>query len=312
VDSKVDTIYQLLRFALRLDGDFGRRGSINANETATVNIDDWAQHAELLRLSVLDIDDSQTLQGDDDSDKFKEVDDWIKQMDVDVSDDEESPAEDGDLIPFWIQRSKELVDNKQYEQAIPFLQKTLKQSYKIYGPQFEQRENVLRMLGSACIHSGRWDEADKVWQETFAGRDVLMENLASELLNQGRHDDAWRICAGKEFEGRMPILDSLATSFYQAHKWDLAKEVLLILVEADSNNPKRMHTLAEICLALGQLKEARKWCVKAMEERKEMLGQQDPLYYQSVSLLAEIYYESGDSVHGDGYKHKLPSDFFGK
>ncbi len=113
---------------------------------------------------------------------------------------------------------------------------------------------------------------------------------------------------GKQFEAREKILELLATSYYHEKKWYEAKRFLVELLDYDMEEKlrlERMHTLAEICFAKGDLEDAKIWCTKAVQGRLTILGKRHYLFYQSVNFLAQIYDAKGEFVEAEGYKAVL-------
>jgi ankyrin repeat protein len=298
LSSKLDHLTVAISRLLRLAPHFDS----TANTACTNNVEDWVSCAESL------VSSSTTLveiPGSAENDKFKLVQEWIREQDDASYDD----ASDTELMPHWIKRASETFNARDYKTAAPFLEKIVQ---KTHDPESEGKDEMMRMLGEAYCRTGNWPQAGVVFAEQFDGRDELMERLAKEFFAQGKSHCAWNICQEK-FDGRSEIMEQLATSYLDRREWRDAKRVLLELLKEgeESDQLRSMHTLAEICLALREIKDAKKWCVRVKDRRKVLLGSEDHLYYQSVSLLAVISLEDGDIANAEGYKALLPPVYHG-
>ena len=68
---------------------------------------------------------------------------------------------------------------------------------------------------------------------------------------------------------------------------------------------KRTHFLAELCFKIKDYEYAKEYCLKAIQERQQILGKRHHLFYESVNLLAQILYDTGDIVEAEAYKAQL-------
>ena len=196
---------------------------------------------------------------------------------------------------------------KDYAHANPILEKILEKSEKKYGKDFQWRDETLRMRAEACIQLGKWDEASKLLDEEFQGKSKLLQSLSSELVQQGRRADAERLLR-RDFEGREMVLTSLITSYVQDKKWSEAHRCQLDLMTYETEDLIRMertHFLAELCFKIKDYEYAKEYCLKAIQERQQILGKRHHLFYQSVNLLAQILYATGDIVEAEAYKAQL-------
>ena len=182
------------------------------------------------------------------------------------------------------------------------------ESEKKYGDQFPWKDETKRMLVIAYCHQSKWIEADNLFAEEFEDRNRTLETMAMEFFLLGRKAEAGRICIGKQLEAREKILELLATSYYHEKKWYEAKKFLIELLDYDTEEKlrlERMHTVAEISFANGDLEDAKIWCTKSVQGRLAILGKRHYLFYQSVNFLAQIYDAKGEFVEAEGYKAVL-------
>jgi hypothetical protein len=108
----------------------------------------------------------------------------------------------------------------------------------------------------------------------------------------------------------------LCTAYREQRKWDTAAKMLLELLKdsgkKDMKSLRRLHTLADIYLTLGDFEEAEKYSLIEVQARKTTVGRRHPLFYLSVGLLIKIYDGKGDRVEAEGYRALLPSRFQGE
>ena len=241
----------------------------------------------------------------------EDVDLSLKSIDRRISDlslqDSDSDLE-YEVIQHWLKLAIDKFKVRDYLGAESFLKKILVESQKKYGEQFPWRDETMRMLAIGYCHQAKWIEADKIFAEGFKERNRTMETVAMEFFLLGKKEEAGKICLGKQFEAREKIVELLATSYYHEKKWHEAKTFLIELLEYEMEEKlrlERMHTLAEICFAQGDLEDAKTWCTKAVRERLTALGKRHHLFYQSVNLLAQIYDAKGEFVEAEGYKAVL-------
>lgn len=213
-----------------------------------------------------------------------------------------------EVIQHWLKLAADKFEVRDYLGAESFLKKILVESQKKYGEQFLWRDETTKMLAIAYCHQAKWTEADVLFAEDFKERSRTIETLAMGFFLLGKKEEAGKICLGKQFEAREKIVELLATSYYHEKKWGKAKIFLIELLEYEMEEKlrlERMHTLAEICFAAGDLEDAKTWCTKAVQGRLTTLGKRHYLFYQSVNLLAQIYDAKGEFVEAEGYKAVL-------
>ena len=107
------------------------------------------------------------------------------------------------------------------------------------------------------------------------------------------------------------MLKTFASACRQESSWSEAEAFLLELLKTQSQNDVEwsatMHVLAEVYLAKNDLSSAQGYCRKAFDARWKKLGKNNPLFHESVYLLAKIIYEAkGDQHEFELYRDKLP------
>ena len=107
------------------------------------------------------------------------------------------------------------------------------------------------------------------------------------------------------------MLETFATACRQESSWSEAEAFLLELLKTQTQNDiewsATMHVLAEVYLAKNDLNSARGYCRKAFDVRWKKLGKNNPIFLESVYLLAKIIYEAkGDQHEFELYRDKLP------
>jgi hypothetical protein len=149
------------------------------------------------------------------------------------------------------------------------------------------RDEAISMLAAASWELGKWEQADKLFDLQFKGRASLMERLTRQAIETQR-DGAERLLR-KHFEGREPLIELLAETYVRDGLWEKSRPLLteLLHCETDQNTRvERMHALAYVCFAEGNLREAEAWCLKTI------LGGEN----EAVTLLARIY-NTGNMDH---------------
>ena len=221
--------------------------------------------------------------------------------------DNKSDQDQSDLEDDVIQHLRRSASRSNYAQANPILEKILEKSEKKYGKGFQWRDETLRMRAEACIQLGKWDEASKLLDEEFEGKSKLLHALSSEFIRQGKRAEAERLLR-RDFDGRETVLTSLVTSYVQDKKWSEAQRwqlELLTYETEDSTRMERTHFLAELYFKIKDYEHAKEYCLKVSQDRQRILGKRHHLFYQSVNLLAQILYATGDIVEAEAYKAQL-------
>lgn len=174
------------------------------------------------------------------------------------------------------------------------------------------QDEALRMLLIAYFHLGKWDEAEMVAREKFEGRDETMKMLVNEFCEEENWTAAENVLRFR-FEGRDQMEEVLAMSYYDRGKWDEAEKLLLDLVrgrkEFTVQGLHALHMLANIKYNREEYEDAEDFCIRSMNGRRMILGNQHVSYFQSVNMLSEIYQAEGDLVDAAECKSLLPSGY---
>jgi tetratricopeptide (TPR) repeat protein len=196
---------------------------------------------------------------------------------------------------------------KDYSQANPILEKILEKSEKKYGKGFQWRDETLRMRTEACIQLGKWDEASKLLDEEFEGKSNLLRSLSMEFVQLRKRGEAEKLLR-RDFDGREMVLTSLVTSYVQDKKWSEAHRCQVDLMTYETEELirlERTHLVADLCFKIKDYENAKEYCLKAIQERQRILGKRHHQFYQSVNLLAQILYATGNIVEAEAYKAQL-------
>jgi len=215
--------------------------------------------------------------------------------------------------PIWIDEALKAFAANNYDMAERFLRPLVDEGRRA-GDQQEWLDDAMRMLAVSYCYQGRFQEADAMWVQNFRGRDDALRVLASQFLGQGKMDYVFNICHGKVFEGRTKIMGILERAYFDSREWSKAKEVVSEILKQNETGEirfRRTHSLAEICLQLGELVEARHWAQVTLRGIEGLFDQNHHRYYQSVNLLVVILFECGEIAMGKAYKRKLPPEYEG-
>ena len=219
------------------------------------------------------------------------------------------------LIESLIKFANAKVTEKDYSGARKVLDRILKEARVTYRTQWKWRDEVLRMCAVTYCQLGLWADADLVLNQEFVGKHEEIATMATEFCFQDKLDHAKRLLMRK-FEQRDKIMELYAKRAYWGRRWEEAQEALSTVLtsqqdERDLDRLRFMHALAEVYWTRGARDTAWEWCMKAMDGRKEVLGESHVLYYQSVSLLALICKSRKDLVEAARYDALLPEGFKG-
>ena len=143
-----------------------------------------------------------------------------------------------------------------------------------------RKDETICMLAETTWLLGKWDAADRLFDQQFNGRASLMGRLARDAIDANK-DSAERLLR-KHFEGKEPLMELLAEAYVKEEKWDKAKRLLVELLYCETDQQtrtERMHALGYVCFAEGSWREAEAWCLKAI-----MGGENE-----ATTLLARIY-----------------------
>jgi hypothetical protein len=234
---------------------------------------------------------------------------------------------DYDLIESLLMSAKNKFANKDYEGAEKVLRRIMIRANVTYITAWKWRDEILRLLTVCYCQLEWWQEAAKVLDQDFKGKEKEMATLVTEFCLEDRFDAAKNVLS-RDFAGRAKILEFYAKRANWEKRWVEAEEALLKLLDSlkaerslpgfrrpdrslDIDRFRYMQALAEVRYAKGTLDAARDVCLKAMYGRKNTLGRTHVLYYQSINLLALICEAQNDQVEAEGYKALLPSEFEG-
>jgi hypothetical protein len=163
-------------------------------------------------------------------------------------------------------------------------------SEALEGQQFEGRSEMLQMLALSLSRQKKWSETFLLLQQMFIRREEIMEEIATVCREEGDWDQARRI-----------LMDL----------WNHPAETR----DTNARSLQRVrlrHAIAAVYFGLKDYANAEQWCHKAANERMAMVGMKDPLFYESVFLLREIYRLRGDTEEAEAYCALLPSEYVGK
>jgi tetratricopeptide (TPR) repeat protein len=193
------------------------------------------------------------------------------------------------LIQHWRKSAKSKFDAGEYAAAENCLQKVVRRSETTFGPQFEWRDETMKLLVQALSRQGKWNETHLLLQQKFKGREETMEQIATRCRKE---------C-----------------------NWEQAEKLLLDLwnhpTEPRDQNARSQRSMrlkyafAEVYFGKKDYENAEQWCHRAVREIKANLGMKDPLFYESICLLAEVYKANGDAEEAEAYRALIRPGFFG-
>jgi tetratricopeptide (TPR) repeat protein len=160
---------------------------------------------------------------------------------------------------------------QEYDEAKVLLESFRTRSETRYGPNFEERNKVLEMLGTTYCRLKEWEDVE----------DILHLN----------------------FDGREKIVKSLVWCYCEQSRWDDAERLLCGTIDSESlREPDIEYTLAEVYLAKGDYDKAIKLCDKILRT----LGDDHVLFYLCLGLLTQIYEAKGDIIEVKLHQDLLP------
>jgi tetratricopeptide (TPR) repeat protein len=193
------------------------------------------------------------------------------------------------LVKHWKKCAKSKFDAGEYAAAEIYLGKVIKRSESIQGARFEGRAQTIQMLALALSRQGKWHETDVLLREKFDGREETMEQIATDCREQRNWDQAEKI-----------LLDI----------WNHPTEPR----DHSSRSQRSMRikqAFAEVYFGKKDYTNAEKWCHQATREIKANVGMKDPLFFDSIYLLAQIYNANGDVEEAEAYRALIPREFVG-
>jgi len=116
-------------------------------------------------------------------------------------------------------------------------------------------------------------------------------------------------------------MEQIATHCCAQYNWEEAEKILLYLWNhptqprdhiARSQRSMRLNqAFAEVYFGKKDYVGAEQWCHRAVREIKMNVGMKDPLFYESIYLLAKVYNANGDSEEAEAYRALIPAEFIG-
>jgi pentatricopeptide repeat protein len=162
-------------------------------------------------------------------------------------------------------------NSQEYDEAKVLLERFRTRSEAKYGPNFDERNEVLEMLAITYCRLKEWDSAEDIVRLNFDSREKVVKSMVWCYCEQGRWDDAERLLC-ETLESESP------------HEADIE------------------YTLGEVYLAKGYYDKAIKLCDKILRT----LGDDHVLFYLTLSLLTEIYEAKGDIIEVKLHRDLLP------
>jgi hypothetical protein len=199
-------------------------------------------------------------------------------------------------------------DAAEYTEAKPVLETILNKTEGVVD--FSGREESLQMLLVIYCRLGKWAQLDQLLEWDFESRDKAMESLAVLLCSERKWEDVERILLYK-FKGRENVMVRVARGYIGDKAWAEAKRTLAELMKFKAEESKdgleRMYILADVCWNKGDLDEARKWCLTAVQGKRSVLEKSHSLFFQFMTLLVQISDAQGNVLESEGYKALLNS-----
>lgn len=209
------------------------------------------------------------------------------------------------------------MNENKYAEAEKLLEKALKYSERKHGPdkQFKGKDNLLNLLASAYGKGRKAHEVEELVQSyPQLKEDNSLEILCVACSRMGEVDKVEKILKTHAvFNGREKALKELVFAYFREMEWDKAEEILLDVVECKGDELDQfeaMHTIAEVYLAKNKLESAIKFCETAVKGRRKSLGEHHDLYYDSLCLLASIFFANEKPEDAENYTHLVPSTFW--
>ena len=160
---------------------------------------------------------------------------------------------------------------QEYDEAKVLLESFRTRSETKYGPNFEERNEVLEMLATTYCRLKEWEEVEDIVHLNFDSREKVVKLLV------------WCYC--------------------EHSRWDDAERLLCETVDSDSPLEADVeYTLGEVYLAKGDYNKAITLCDNILRT----LGDDHVLFYMSLSLLTQIYEAKGDIIEVRLHRDLLP------
>jgi tetratricopeptide (TPR) repeat protein len=160
---------------------------------------------------------------------------------------------------------------QEYEEAKVLLQRYRARSEARYGPNFEERNDVLGMLATTHCRLKEWESAEEIVHMGFDGKDKAIKLLV------------WCYC--------------------EHGKWDNAEKVLCETMLSESvHETDADEILAEVYFAKGDYDKA----IRSCDTILRALSDDHVMFYMTLSLLAQIYEAKGDTIEAKLHRDLLP------
>jgi tetratricopeptide (TPR) repeat protein len=189
------------------------------------------------------------------------------------------------LIKFWKKSAKTKFDAGDYAAAESCLTKVIKRSEAIQGTRFEGKAEIVQLLVLALSRQGKWDETHTLPQEKFHGREETMEQIAGDCLEQRNWEQAEKF-----------LLD-----IWNTEPTDRSSQ--------SQRSLRLKQAFPKLCFGKKDYPNAEKRCHQAISEIKGTVGMRDPLFFEAIYSLMEIYKASGDIEEIEAYRSFLPPGF---
>jgi tetratricopeptide (TPR) repeat protein len=160
---------------------------------------------------------------------------------------------------------------QKYDEAMALLQKFRIRSEARYGPNFENRNELLGMLVTTHCRLEEWESAEEI--------------------------------LGMDFDDKSEAVKTLVWCYFEDRRWSDAERILRRTIEFESASDTEIdEMLAEIYLGKGDYEKAIKSCDKILQT----LGDDHIQFHMSVSLLTQIYEVKGDAIEAKIHRDLLP------
>lgn len=167
--------------------------------------------------------------------------------------------------------SKEAYIAQSFDEAKQLLETFWHRCERKYGQDFEERNEVLALLGTIYCRQEDWESAEAIAQLKFDGQEGAMK--------------------------------SLVFSYWDHQKWDDALRVLSAILESDTADEMDCeYVLAELYFVRGFYDKSIQTCDRLLR----ILGTDHVLFYLILSLVADVYEAKGDPVEARIHRELLP------
>ena len=178
---------------------------------------------------------------------------------------------EGANLQTLLKLSKEAYIAQKFDEAKQLLETFWHRCERKYGTDFEERNEVLALLGTIYCRQEEWESAEGI--------------------------------AHMDFEGQEGAMKSLVFSYWDHRKWDDALRLLSEILQSDrADEMDCEYVLAELYFVRGFYDKAIQTCDRLLR----LLGTDHVLFYLILSLLADVYEAKGDAVESRLHRELLP------